>query len=292
VNIAQVAPVAEAVVGVEQPITVRFDRALVSVESLEGQENLPQPIVLSPPAEGLGRWIAADTYAFYPQPGLNRGIEYEVTVNPIVSPGMELPSPYEWHFATEGPRVEASFPFHGASEVESATAIRLLFAQPMDREAVEENFLLSTGGDEVPVAGEFRWEDDETLLFVPQEPLDPATEYEIEVGEEATAQGGVSGLMAPYRAVFTTVDFLAVDSVQPAPGSIEVSIAPTDTAITIQFNHPVVPIVGLSEQQNLPDPLTFTPSLEGEGEWITTEPVPVPANTTPGTQYGVCGIGR
>ncbi|MGH2542272.1 MAG: Ig-like domain-containing protein, partial [Ardenticatenaceae bacterium] len=259
-------------VDVDQPITVRFDRPMVEVASLESEEQaeLPQPILISPPAEGTGLWLAPDLFGFYPSGGLLRGTAYEVTVSPLVAPGLELPESYEWSFLTEGPRVEASFPFGGAREVASAAAIRLLFVQPMDRASVEENFRLSAQGSDVPVAGEFRWEDDATLVFVPREPLDVASDYEIALGEEARADGGSRGLASPYRALFTTIDYLGVESVQPAPGSIEVSTVPTDTAITVQFNHPVVPLVGLAAAEALPNPLQIEPTVEGVGEWVTT----------------------
>ncbi|MDQ4076456.1 MAG: Ig-like domain-containing protein, partial [Chloroflexota bacterium] len=271
VAVSEVLPAAGSEsVGLNQPITVRFDRPVVEVTSLEAQEELPQPVLVNPAVEGIGRWLASDLYGFYPTGDLSAGTRYEVMVTPLVAPGLELPETYEWSFVTEGPSLQASFPYDGASQVASATAIKLLFAQPMDRESVERNFRLSAHGEEGSVAGEFRWEDDDTLLFVPRDPLDVASEYEIEVDEGATAQGGARGLLSPYRAVFTTVDYLAVESVQPAPGSIEVSTVPTDTAITVQFNHPVVPVVGLAKKESLPNPLQFSPALEGEGEWITT----------------------
>ncbi len=194
VNVTDVTPGSRSeTVDVNQPITVRFDRPLVEVGSLEAQDELPQPLLINPPVEGIGRWLAADLYGFYPSEGLSRGTAYEITVSPVVVPGVELPASFEWSFVTEGPRVAASFPFDGASEVASATAIRLLFAQPMDRASVEGNFQLSAQGADVPVAGSFRWESDDTLLFVPAAPLDAATSYEVEVAEGATAEGAAVG---------------------------------------------------------------------------------------------------
>ncbi|MBA3533874.1 MAG: Ig-like domain-containing protein, partial [Ardenticatenales bacterium] len=257
-------------VSTSQPITLRFDRPLVEVALLEEQEKLPQPVLIDPPVSGIGRWLAADMYGFYPSEGLGAGTEYKITVSPVVAPGMELPEPFAWSFVTEGPRLAASFPFNGASEVERAAAITLLFNEPMDQESVEENFLLSPAGAETGVAGEFIWEDAQTLVFVPSEPLELATTYEIKVQEGVRAQGGSRGLASPYRATFATVDFLGIDSVQPAPGSAEVSIVPTDTIVAVQFNHPVVSLVSEDDQAELPVPIRITPALAGEGEWMTT----------------------
>ncbi|HEX8683815.1 MAG TPA: Ig-like domain-containing protein, partial [Ardenticatenaceae bacterium] len=271
VHVAGVEPTpASTGVGLGQPITIRFDRPLVEVGSLEAQEELPQPLLISPQIEGVGRWIAPDTYGFYPSEGLTAGTEYEVTISSVIAPAMEMPDTYEWSFVTEGPRVEATFPYEGASEVERATSVRLLFNQPMDRESVENNFQLSLEGEEVPVAGEFVWEDDRTLVFVPTEALNVASSYQIIVGDEAMAAGGSLGMASPYRAVFATVDYLTVESVQPAPGSAEVTINPTDTLIAVQFNHPVVNLVGIADRESLPNPVNIAPAVEGEGEWLTT----------------------
>lgn len=270
-NVAEVLPTPAATsVDPSQPITIRFDRPLVEVDSLEEQEGLPQPLLISPPVEGIGRWIAPDTYGFYPTQELVAGTEYQVTISSVIAPAVELPETYEWSFVTEGPRVEASFPYEGASEVERATSIRLLFNQPMDRKSVQNNFQLSVEGEEVPVAGEFRWEDDQTLVFVPGDALEVASAYEVTVGDEALAAGGSLGLASPYRAVFATVDYLTVESVQPAPGSAEVTIAPTDTLVAVQFNHPVVSLIGIADRDALPNPITINPPVEGEGEWLTT----------------------
>lgn len=250
-----------------EAITVQFDQPVVDADG-----NTPdvQPIVIEPAVVGSGQWLTPDTYAFFPTTGLTSGTDYTVRVQPQIATALELENGYRWQFNTAGPRLTASYPFDGAGEVERATAITLLFDQPMDRDSVEENFLLSTGGEDVEVAGEFVWTDESTLAFRPTEALQVATPYTVTVGAGALAEGGAHGLAAPYRAVFTTVDFLAVESVQPAPGSTEVTIAPTDTVIAVQFNHPVVPILGLSEKDDLPSPITIAPRLAGEGEWVTT----------------------
>jgi hypothetical protein len=257
-------------VDVDSPLMVRFDSSLVEVTSLEGQDDFPQPVKIEPPVQGMGRWLAPDLYAFYPTGGFSRGTAYRVSLSSLVAPGVELPEPVSWSFVTVDPRIEAMFPYSGANEVGLATSIKLLFAQPMNRETVEDSFRLSAHGIDVPIAGEFQWQDDETLEFVPSAPLEVATEYQVEVGEAARAQGGLWGLPATYRSRFTTVDYLAIDSVQPAPGTIEVSVSPTDTAIAVQFNHPVVELVGEAGRDLLRVPIDIMPALQGEGEWVTT----------------------
>lgn len=253
-----------------EPITVQFDRPIVDAATATNNADLPQPIQVEPAVQGIGRWIAPDLYGFYPTVGFTAGTDYEVRIAPEIAPAMELPEAYEWQFVTSGPRLTSAYPYDGANEIERATAITLLFNQPMDRASVEQNFLLAPDGGTEKVAGQFIWEDDQTLVFQPNDTLNVATPYSVNVNAGARAQGGSRGLASPYRAVFTTIDFLAVESVQPAAGSAEVSTAFSDTVIAVQFNHPVVPLVGLAETAELPVPITISPRLAGEGEWVTT----------------------
>ncbi len=79
---------------------------------------------------------------------------------------------------------------------------------------------------------------------------------------------------------------LRVTDVLPAEDSAE--IAP-DSAITVIFNHPVVPLVIAEDAADLPSPITISPAVEGQGEWLNTaiyvfRPEPALAG---GTQYTV-----
>lgn len=272
VAIVEVAPTPGAQdVDPSAPITIRFDRPLVEVATLEEQSNLPQPVAIEPPVAGFGRWLAPNLFGFYPADGLSAGTTYQVVVTPEVAPAMEMGEAFDWQFTTRGAQVAVAEPYHGASEVQVATAITLIFSQPVDRTAVEQNFRLAPEGQpERAIAGEFRWEDDRKLVFVPSRALDLATKYAVEVAPVQGEAGGPKGVGAPFRAVFTTVDFLQVESVQPAPGATEVSTVPTETLISVQFNHPVVRLVGLDQRGSLPSPITIQPPVRGEGEWLTT----------------------
>lgn len=63
---------------------------------------------------------------------------------------------------------------------------------------------------------------------------------------------------------------LAVVTTAPADKAEEVAVSPSQTKIIVQFNHPVVPLVSVDAQKNLPQPLTITPRVNGTGEWINT----------------------
>src|SRR5581483_735610 len=53
---------------------------------------------------------------------------------------------------------------------------------------------------------------------------------------------------------------LQVISTSPAKDAEEIAVSRNETKIIVQFNHPVVPLVSVSEQSGLPQPLSFTPS--------------------------------
>lgn len=60
---------------------------------------------------------------------------------------------------------------------------------------------------------------------------------------------------------------LAVVSVLPEDGTRDVA---GRAVITIIFNRPVVPLVIVEEMDELPQPLTISPAIEGKGEWLNT----------------------
>lgn len=67
-----------------------------------------------------------------------------------------------------------------------------------------------------------------------------------------------------------TTEPLAVVTTAPADKAEEVAVSQDQTKLIVQFNHPVVPLVSVDAQKNLPQPLTITPGLNGAGQWINT----------------------
>ncbi len=63
---------------------------------------------------------------------------------------------------------------------------------------------------------------------------------------------------------------LEVISTSPAKDVAEIAVAREATKIIVQFNHPVVPLVAVDAQKDLPQPLTIAPTLAGSGLWINT----------------------
>ncbi len=158
------------------------------------------------------------------------------------------------------PQVIDSDPLPG-EEIGLEAAITLYFDQPMDWESVQAAFKA------VPtVTGQFATLDATTLRFTPEEPLQRATEYTFTVGTDALSVEGVA-LAEPFSLTVRTVGYLAVSEVLPAPDAQQIA---TDSAITVIFNRPVVPLVSVEDMADLPDPLVIDPTVAGEGEWLNT----------------------
>lgn len=139
-------------------------------------------------------------------------------------------------------------------------AIVVRFDQAMDPASTQAAFSIApTTPGEVSVEGR-------QLIFRPSRPLARATTYEVAVSEQARSQDGKS-LAAPLSLRFHTVGFLQVTSTQPADGNADVAV---DTPITVVFNRPVVPLTGVSQMADLPQPLTFDPPVRGTGQWLNT----------------------
>ncbi|MGC9396859.1 MAG: Ig-like domain-containing protein, partial [Anaerolineae bacterium] len=139
--------------------------------------------------------------------------------------------------------------------------IELVFDQPMDAESVAEAFAIAPSVD-----GALEWADSRTLVFTPAEPLARGASYRVTL--DANARNAEGTMLAdPVAFQFQTVGHLVVSEVQPAPDSE--NVAP-DTSVTVVFNRPVVPLTAIDDQASLPNPLTFTPPVQGTGEWLNT----------------------
>jgi alpha-2-macroglobulin len=64
-----------------------------------------------------------------------------------------------------------------------------------------------------------------------------------------------------------STETLRVTDVLPRDGTEGVA---TDALITVIFNRPIVPLVIAEEAADLPSPITITPEVFGQGEWINT----------------------
>ncbi len=175
-------------------------------------------------------------------------------------PPTEAPPPTLTPMPLPAPQLLFRSPAPGEEQPLDAP-IELTFDQPMDLDSVEAAFAISP-----TVNGELSWLDDRTLSFEPDAGLERGARYLVTV--DATAANLEGKPMAePAAFDFDTVGYLEVSQVTPSPDSDELD---PDTVVTVVFNRPVVPLAAITDQGELPQPLTFMPPVRGHGEWLNT----------------------
>ena len=100
-------------------------------------------------------------------------------------------------------------------------------------------------------------------------PLPPAVQTmvpQVAALQQATATPSTN---APFPQGITN-EPLAVVTTTPLDKGEEAPVTKDQARIVVQFNHPVVPLVAVEQQKDLPQPLTLQPSVPGAGQWINT----------------------
>ena len=108
--------------------------------------------------------------------------------------------------------------------------------------------------------------DEYTATFTPSSPFQPDAAYTFELLPPLLAKDGAP-LIDPFRATFTTAGDLTVAETLP---SADAASVPIDSAITVVFDRPVVPLLMSSDMDELPHPLELAPAAAGSGEWVNT----------------------
>ncbi|MCA9960063.1 MAG: Ig-like domain-containing protein, partial [Anaerolineales bacterium] len=152
-------------------------------------------------------------------------------------------------------------------------SFEIYFDQPMD-ETATANALQVLDADGQPIAGEISWPQPRILQFKPNARLKSGSSYQAVLAETAVSADGQS-LLEGLTLTFYTIGDLSVSQVSPADDVNEVAI---DSAVTVIFNRPVIPLQVNQEGLQNPDAvltfpgdmLTFDPPITGSGEWINT----------------------
>lgn len=108
--------------------------------------------------------------------------------------------------------------------------------------------------------------DEFSLAFAPLDQYQRNTSYSFAFTPPLQAKDGAP-LLDPYRVTYLSAGYLAVAEVFPQPESKSV---PVDSAITIVFDRPVVPLLASVSEDELPHPLVLSPATSGSGEWINS----------------------
>jgi len=208
------------------------------------KEEEPSPIATSPVTEVVSTPETAIPPTPTPEPA-------EPTRPPVVA---------DWP-----PQLIYSSPAPG-EETLLGGAITIRFDQPMDQDSVIEALLITRQDDDLPVSGSIEWPRSDTIVFTPRSSLERKQTYQVKIGGSARGRNG-QPLREPVDLRMQTVGYLEVSQVIPQPNTNDVG---TESAITVIFNRPVVPLVTKGQQASLPVPLSFEPNVVGAGEWVST----------------------
>ncbi len=108
--------------------------------------------------------------------------------------------------------------------------------------------------------------DEYTLSFTPAGAYERNTAYTFALTPPLVAFDGAR-LADPFRVTYKTASYLTVTEAFP---SAEGGPVPVDSAITVVFDRPVVPLMSSMNKDDMPNPLRLFPSTDGTGEWVNS----------------------
>ncbi len=233
-------------------VTLIFITFLLVIVACRKDEELPTPVpTIAVPT-------ATPTNTPTPRPTLAPG-ETPAPGEPV-APTTLNPADITW-----SPQVIDSSPLPG-EELLLDGAITIRFDQPMNSTSVEQAMSVAAEESGTAVTGDFSWPRPDTVIFTPKSDLQGKQLYRVSIDNRAEGQNG-RPLEVSIELLLQTAGDLAVSQVLPADNTDGV---PTDDAITVMFNRPVVPLVSTGQQADLPQPLGFDPPATGRGEWTST----------------------
>jgi uncharacterized protein YfaS (alpha-2-macroglobulin family) len=148
------------------------------------------------------------------------------------------------------------------ADVSPASPVTVYFNRAMDRQSVERAWNFTPA-----VRGSFRWSGT-ALTFRPVGLLQSGREYRLTVGSTARSVQGIR-LARSFAASFSVGDRLKILSYSPLKGTVGV---PQNGLISVTFNHPMVPLAGLSDTPRSPAGwrVAIAPAVSGRGSWLGT----------------------
>ena len=296
VTVARLGPERGATdVPLNAPIIVEFGAPVVPTDAIAAAardprlaDGMPQPIELTPPTAGVGRWLAPTLFGFYPADGLHAATTYTATVRADLTPDgkARLEQPVAWSFSTAAPLLAGARPYDGATEVAADSAIEVRLAKDVDVASAGAHFSLREAASGTEVKGTVQ-PGGSGFLFKPAAPLQRGARYEAHLAPGIRSTTGAVLNPRPLTWSFSVIGDLEVAQVEPPADAT--GVLTSTRRISVRFNHPVVAVTAIDRQASLPQPLTITPPLPGVGRWIDTSTYVYSPTTalTPSTGYRV-----
>lgn len=123
------------------------------------------------------------------------------------------------------------------------------------------------------------------LTFTPAAQFASATPYTFTLADSVRGADG-SPLAEPFSLTLSSIGALTVTNTIPSANVADVVV---DQRLTIIFNRPIVPLTTLGEADTFPVPISISPIITGQGEWLNTSVYLFTPDTTwaGGTTYTV-----
>lgn len=259
----EVDPSSAIVASFNQPVTA------LGAEKDEVEAAFTVSSSSNPKVKGQGEWLNTSTYIFYPDPALQGGKRYTVSLNPKIesASGSVLESALGWSFTTAAPQLLSALPENETTSVRLDSPVVLGFNQAMEANSVQAGFQL-LDANQKPVEGNFTWDETgKVMTYTTSSLLDRNQTYTMLLSEEVLAQGG-SPLGVSLESHFQTVPALSITESNPKQGG-EKSVY---EAITINFSAPI------PNEDEIKKYLTITPNLPNQSIWVNTDQFSISIN--------------
>jgi alpha-2-macroglobulin len=208
-------------------LTIIFNRPVVPLTLLEERDTLVNPIEITPPTAGEGRWVNSSIYTFEPDDGWLAGYQYDVTVPAgLTTPdGAVLNEDFVLSFDGELPQVQSYRPTIEQSFPIRDGRIQMRFNVAMDRASVAANFSLIKDESGESLAGTFDWaEDDMGFSFTPAGDLEFGAFYTAVLLADARTANGDAPLAEQTQIPLQVVPYPSVTGTHPEDDSADVSV--------------------------------------------------------------------
>ena len=247
-------------------ITTIFNRPVVPLVIAEEQDDLLNPLEISPPVSGRGEWVNTSVFAFRPDEPLQGGTTYSVTIRAGLSDALEesnLADDYVWHFTTITPSIETFElasgvlnPEQGRGNVLLDESFIIQFAQPMDIASTESALRIVPRG-ESPIQLTTSWNEESTRLTVtPAELFSQDESYTLSLDSTAKSIHGNS-LSFGLNWSFSTIPAPSVLYISPPERARGDHYSPQ---LEIQFASPM-------NLDSVKERIVIDPEPEGEIQW-------------------------
>lgn len=205
------------------PVTIVFDRPLVSLGKISDQTKLPTSWQgsISPAVEGTWKWLSTHAVEFTPRQGLTPATVYSVALPAGLEflDGTKTVSDYSWQFETSRLEVTETTPAAGSNETGATPTMSLVFNYPPNLESVNRHlqlWALSTGSGgerKTPVAlqaAKRNGANRNSITVQPTKALAMNAPYRLELTAGTLAEGGNLGTQSGYTVDFSTAAPLSV----------------------------------------------------------------------------------